>query len=435
MQTLDNVINEELSLSYVGELLKHELDRQNNGIELIASENYPSTKVRSAMASIATAKYAEGYPNKRYYGGCEFIDKIEQYAIDKACELFKCKYANVQPHSGSQANMIAYKSLERLLQKHGKINKRKMKILTTSIEQGAHLSHGASVNFSSDLYKFDFFDLGTDGRIDFRLIEEKIKKFKPDVLLTGYSAYPYTFDFLKFRELADKYNLLLMVDIAHIAGLAVSGEHPSPFPYADIVTSTTQKTLRGPRGGVILTDNEELIKIINSTTFPYYQGGPLEHVIASKALCFEEALQPEFVEYIKAVKTNTKVFAQTLKSLGVICTDSENHLLLIDTKQSFGISGKVAQKALEQYNITTNKNMLPNDIESPFETSGLRIGFAALTTRGCTPEIAITLAQIIFNILKNVSSDYNAEYLKQTDAIYRRTLAQIIKTLKRVEEI
>ena len=304
----------------VMKLIKEEHKRQNNVLELIASENFVSEDILNAVGSILTNKYAEGYPSKRYYGGCQYIDNIEQLAIDRACKLFACKFANVQPHSGSQANAAAYRALENLLRKEGKLNKgagyRKMRILTMDLNSGSHLTHGSPVSFSSTLYDFYFFNLGEDGKIDFKIVEEAIKEYKPDVLLSGYSAYPYEIDFSEFRRLANDYHCKFMVDMAHIAGLVAVGEHMSPIPYADIVTSTTHKTLRGPRGGLILTNNYELFKNVNSAVFPYYQGGPLEHVIAGKAICFYEAMQPDFKDYILSVKLNTKAFINVLKKKG-----------------------------------------------------------------------------------------------------------------------
>ena len=399
-------------MSKIFDLINEETKRQNEGLELIASENYVSKDILKAMGSILTNKYAEGYPDKRYYGGCKYIDQVEQYAIDKACELFKCKFANVQPHSGSQANAEAYRALEKYLDKKddrfhvyteeqtGETTFRKMKILAMQLNDGGHLTHGSSVSFSSNLYDFSFFPLDETGRINFELVEKAIKKNKPDVILAGCSAYPYEIDFSKFRELADKYKCMFMVDMAHIAGLVAADEHMSPIPYADIVTATTHKTLRGPRGGLILTNNEELYKLVNSAVFPYYQGGPLEHIIAAKAICFEEALKPEFKEYIKLVKTNTKAFSDYLRQLGVKCSETENHLTLIDVKSSFGLTGLEAQEKLEEINITTNKNMIPNDTEKPNKTSGLRIGFAALTTRNLLPRDAMIIARVIYDYLK-----------------------------------
>ena len=401
-------------MNYIQKLIKAETARQNNGIELIASENYPSADVRKVMGSILTCKYAEGYPGNRYYGGCKYIDEIENYAIKMACKLFKCKYANVQPHSGSQANAAAYRALEVTLIKEGKLKEgQKMRILSMDLNSGGHLTHGSPVSFSSHLYNVSFYPLGKDGHLDFGLIEKAIIKNKPHVILAGYSAYPYKIDFARFKQLADKYDLKFMVDMAHIAGLVVAEEHMSPIPYADIVTTTTHKTLRGPRGGLILTNNEELIKRINSAVFPYYQGGPLEHVVAAKAICFEEASKKEFREYIKQVIKNTRNFADIMisfskKPIGEgeldICLQSENHLTLLNTKKEFGLTGLEAQKKLDEIGITTNKNMLPGDDEPPNVTSGLRIGFAALTTRGCNDEHVFEIAHIIHDYLSNLMS-------------------------------
>ena len=408
----------------VSRLIKLEHKRQNNSIELIASENFASKQVREAMATCLTNKYAEGYPKKRYYGGCQYIDAIEQLAIDRATQLFRCKYANVQPHSGSQANFAAYRALEKYLHLVG----RKMKILSIKLDEGGHISHGSEASFSSHYYDFSFYELDSTNHIDFDLIEQALQENKPDVLLTGYSAYPYEIDFAKFKQLADKYHCLLMVDMAHIAGLVATGEHPSPFPYADIVTSTTHKTLRGPRGGLILTNNDELAKLVNSAVFPFTQGGPLENIIAAKAVCFKEAMSKEFKDYIHQVKLNTKEFADTLQSYGVYCSNSDNHLMYIDTYKSFNMTGKDAQEALSEIDITVNKNMLPHDKLSPALTSGIRIGFAALTTRGCTEYIAHKLASIIFTYLKM----YN--YLESSGEIkkYKQQVKNIVSLLKGV---
>lgn len=410
----------------VMKLIKEEHKRQNSGLELIASENFVSEDILNAVGSILTNKYAEGYPSKRYYGGCQYIDNIEQLAIDRACKLFACKFANVQPHSGSQANAAAYRALEKLLRKEGKLNKgagyRKMRILTMDLNSGSHLTHGSPVSFSSTLYDFYFFNLGEDGKIDFKIVEEAIKEYKPDVLLSGYSAYPYEIDFSEFRRLANDYHCKFMVDMAHIAGLVAVGEHMSPIPYADIVTSTTHKTLRGPRGGLILTNNYELFKNVNSAVFPYYQGGPLEHVIAGKAICFYEAMQPDFKDYILSVKLNTKAFINVLKKKGVVCSDSDNHLMYINTLESFGLNGLSAQERLESIGITTNKNMIPNDTEGPSTTSGLRIGFAALTTRGCTIIQAERIAQIVYECLKYGGS------LEP----YKKAVKAVVRQLKRI---
>lgn len=394
----------------IARLIVLETDRQNNQCELIASENYPSFDVREAAGSILTCKYSEGYPQKRYYGGCEYIDQVEQLAIDRACKLFNCKYANVQPHSGSQANAAAYRAFEVTLQKEGKLKDRKMRILSMDLNSGGHLTHGSPVSFSSHLYDVSFYPLNDEGKLDFDLVEKAIIENKPDVILSGYSAYPYQIDFSKFRELADKYGLKFIVDMAHIAGLVAAGYHQNPCDYADIVTSTTHKTLRGPRGGLILTNDEDLIKRINSAVFPYYQGGPLQHIIAGKAVCFREASTNEFKEYINNVITNTRVFTERLRDLSCVCTDTENHLMLLNTKESFGLTGIQAQNMLEEISITVNKNMIQNDTESPKTTSGLRIGFAALTTRGCTNEDAISLANIIYYYL---NGDIDKESAKE----------------------
>ena len=396
-------------------LIKEETKRQNEGIELIASENYTSKYVREASGSILTNKYAEGYPNKRYYGGCQFVDKIEEIAIERAKELFHCAFANVQPHSGSQANAASYRAL---LPSGGKI-------LSLTLNDGGHLSHGSPVSFSSHFYNFVFYPLGKDGHLDYDLLLEVAEKEKPDLILAGYSAYPFIIDFKKIKEICDKVGAKFIVDMAHIAGLVASGEHPSPFPYADVVTSTTHKTLRGPRGGLILTNDEELAKKINSAVFPFYQGGPLEHIIAGKAICFKEALDPTFKEYIKHVKENTLECAKEFLALSDKATLSENHLFLLNTLDSFGLTGLDAQKKLEEIGITTNKNMLPNDTLKPNKTSGLRIGFAAVTTRGATIEDAKKIAILIHKYLKNEISQEKAKL----------EVKEITSSWKKIEEI
>lgn len=387
------------------DLIKLESNRQNIGIELIASENYASKDVREVCGSILTNKYAEGYPNKRYYGGCEFVDKVEQLAIDRVCKLFNVKYANVQPHSGSQANAAAYRAL---LPNGGKI-------LSLVLNDGGHLTHGSPVSFSSHLYTFVHYPLNNEGKLDYDEILRIAKKEKPDLILAGYSAYPYEIDFKRFKEICDEVKCLFMVDMAHIAGLIAANVHQNPVYYADIVTSTTHKTLRGPRGGLILTNNEDLIKKVNSAIFPYYQGGPLEHIIAAKAICFKEADSDEFKTYAKNIIINTKTCQQTLKELGAITSNTDNHLFLLNTLASYNITGKVAQAKLEEINITTNKNMLPNDTLSASQTSGLRIGFAAVTTRGCNENDAKIIATLIHNYLSdNISKE---EALKQVNKI------------------
>ena len=396
-------------------LINQETERQNNGIELIASENYCSKDVRAMAGSILTNKYAEGYPGRRYYGGCEFVDEIERIAIKEACELFECKFANVQPHSGSQANAAAYRAL---MPNGGKV-------LSLVLNDGGHLTHGSPVSFSSNFYTFVHYPLNAEGKLDYKVLREIALAEKPDVILSGYSAFPYEIDFKKIREICDEVGCLMMVDMAHIAGLVAAKEHMSPVPYADIVTSTTHKTLRGPRGGLILTNSADLIKKINSAVFPFYQGGPLEHIVAAKAVCFKEAKSDNFKKYVKSLKENTKVCSETLKELGAIATDTDNHLFLLNTLDSFGITGLEAQKKLESIGVTTNKNMIPGDKLSPKETSGLRIGFAAVTTRGCTKENAKEIATLIFDYLSNKISDEEAK------AIVNR----LTSNWKKIEEI
>ena len=378
------------------DLIDLETKRQNEGIELIASENYASKDVRMACGSILTNKYAEGYPNHRYYGGCKYIDEIEQLAINRACELFGAKYANVQPHSGSQANAAAYRAL---LPNGGKI-------LSLVLNDGGHLTHGSPVSFSSHLYNFIHYPLDENGHLNYDNILAIAKKEKPDLILAGYSAYPYAIDFKRIKEISDEVHCYFMVDMAHIAGLIAANLHQNPVPYADIVTSTTHKTLRGPRGGLILTNNETLIKKINSAVFPYYQGGPLEHIIAGKAICFKEAQSEEFKIYAKNVIENTKACQETLSDLGAITSKTDNHLFLLNTLDSYNLTGLEAQILLESIGITTNKNMIPNDKLTPKETSGLRIGFAAITTRGCSKEDAIKIGELIHKVLsKNISEE------------------------------
>ena len=384
----------------INKYLLLEQDRQNNGIELIASENYASKEIREMCGSILTNKYAEGYPGKRYYGGCEFVDRIECIAIERACQLFGSKFANVQPHSGSQANAAAYRAL---LPEGGKI-------LSLVLNDGGHLTHGSPVSFSSHLYTFVHYPLN-NGHLDYDEIERIALEEKPDLILSGYSAYPYAIDFKRFKEIADKVGAYLMVDMAHIAGLIAAGAHMNPVPYADVVTSTTHKTLRGPRGGLILCNDEEIAKKINSAIFPYYQGGPLEHIIAAKAICFKEAMSDEFKEYINNVVINTKACADKLKELGAIVSGTDNHLFNMNVLKTYGLTGKDAQIALEEIGITTNKNMIPNDTLPPSKASGLRIGFAAVTTRGCTKAQAEEIAVIIHQYLNKSLDKEKAQAL------------------------
>lgn len=375
--------------------LRKETKRQEENIELIASENYVSKDILKLQGSILTNKYAEGYPSKRYYGGCQYVDIFENKAIEYVCQLFGCKYANVQPHSGSSANMAVYRSLV----SHGD------KVMGMNLSHGGHLTHGHPINFSGLDYEIVSYNVDEKtGMIDYDEVEQLAIKEKPKMIIAGCSAYSRVIDFKRFREIADKCGAYLMVDMAHIAGLVAAGLHPSPIPYADVVTSTTHKTLRGPRGGIILTNNEEIIKKVNKVIFPGIQGGPLMHVIAAKAQCFYEALQPEFKEYQKQVIKNMKAMSDYLKSKGVkvISDGTDNHLILVDVKSSFDLSGKKAEKILDEIHITCNKNTIPFDTESPFITSGIRIGSPAMTTRGLKEEEFKLIGEIIYKSLSNV---------------------------------
>ncbi|WP_413364747.1 serine hydroxymethyltransferase [Lysinibacillus sp. 3P01SB] len=369
-----------------------EKKRQNSNIELIASENFVSEAVMEAQGSYLTNKYAEGYPGKRYYGGCEFVDVVEDIARDRVKELFGAEYANVQPHSGAQANMAVYHT----------VLKPGDTVLGMNLSHGGHLTHGSPVNFSGELYNFVEYGVTEETHvIDYNDVREKAIANKPKLIVAGASAYPREIDFAKFREIADEVGAYLMVDMAHIAGLVAAGEHQSPVPYADFVTSTTHKTLRGPRGGLILSSKEWEQKL-NKAVFPGIQGGPLMHVIAAKAVAFGEALQPEFKEYAIQIKKNAKALAQSLMDEGVeiVSGGTDNHLLLLNVK-SLGLTGKVAEHLLDEVAITTNKNTIPYDTESPFVTSGVRVGTAAVTTRGFKEEDAAEVGKIIAAVLKN----------------------------------
>lgn len=376
------------------EALEKESIRQEQNIELIASENYVSKDILTLQGSVLTNKYAEGYPGKRYYGGCEYIDIFENQAIKYLQELFGCKYANVQPHSGSSANLAVY----RALLNHGD------KVMGLDLSNGGHLTHGHPINFSGRDYEIVSYTLDKETEsLDYNEIEKLALKEKPKMIIAGASAYALKIDFKKFKEIADKIGAYLMVDMAHIAGLVAADLHENPCKYADVVTSTTHKTLRGPRGGIILTNDEEIAKKINKTIFPGIQGGPLMHVIAAKAQCFYEALQPEFKEYQKQVIKNAKAMADHFKekNIKVISKGTENHLMLIDVKSSFNITGKYAEKILDEINITCNKNSIPNETESFTTTSGIRIGTPAMTTRGLKEKEFIEIADIIIDTLQN----------------------------------
>lgn len=390
----------------IREILDKEKNRQKDNIELIASENYVSNDILELQGSIFTNKYAEGYPGKRYYGGCENVDDIENLAIEYVCKLFNVKYANVQPHSGSQANMAVY----RALLNHGD------KIMGLNLSHGGHLTHGHKLNFSGIDYEVVSYNVDNDSEvIDYDKVREIALKEKPKMIIAGASAYPREINFKKFKDIALEVGAYLMVDMAHIAGLVATGLHMSPIPYADIVTSTTHKTLRGPRGGMILTNREDIIKKINKVVFPGVQGGPLMHVIAAKAQCFYEALQPEFKEYQLQVIKNIKTLEKVLKEEGIrlVSNGTDNHLLLLDVKNSVGITGKKAEEVLDKINITVNKNTIPNDLESPMVTSGIRIGSPAMTTRGFKEEEFAILGKIICKCLKNYDNEEVLKELKE----------------------
>lgn len=371
----------------VGEAMNSELARQRRNLELIASENIVSPAVMAAMGSALTNKYAEGYPGKRYYGGCECVDVVENIAIERACKLFGAKYANVQPHSGAQANLAVYFALCEVGDT----------ILGMSLAHGGHLTHGSPVNMSGKNYNFVSYGLDDNGYLDYDELEKLAKEHSPKLIVAGASAYPRTIDFERISNIAKSVGAYFMVDMAHIAGLVAGGQHPSPIPYADVVTTTTHKTLRGPRGGMILTNNEELAKKFNKAIFPGTQGGPLMHVIAAKAVCFGEALKPEFKAYAEQVVKNAQALAKGLVSRGfnLVSNGSDNHLMLVDL-QSFGITGKELEKRLDEVYITVNKNAVPNDPQSPFVTSGIRIGTPAVTTRGLVEEDMDKIAEYIY---------------------------------------
>ncbi|AXL33349.1 serine hydroxymethyltransferase [Campylobacter jejuni] len=386
------------------DLTNKELERQCEGLEMIASENFTLPEVMEVMGSILTNKYAEGYPGKRYYGGCEFVDEIETLAIERCKKLFNCKFANVQPNSGSQANQGVYAAL---------INPGD-KILGMDLSHGGHLTHGAKVSSSGKMYESCFYGVELDGRIDYEKVREIAKKEKPKLIVCGASAYARVIDFAKFREIADEIGAYLFADIAHIAGLVVAGEHPSPFPHAHVVSSTTHKTLRGPRGGIIMTNDEELAKKINSAIFPGIQGGPLMHVIAAKAVGFKFNLSDEWKVYAKQVRTNAQVLANVLmdRKFKLVSDGTDNHLVLMSFLDR-EFSGKDADLALGNAGITANKNTVPGEIRSPFITSGLRLGTPALTARGFKEKEMETVSNYIADILDDINNEKLQENIKQ----------------------
>ena len=379
-------------------MIEAEYKRQARNIELIASENIVSEAVMAAMGSVLTNKYAEGYPCKRYYGGCECVDEVENLAIRRVCQLFGAKYANVQPHSGAQANMAVYQALC----KPGDT------VLGMSLDNGGHLTHGSPVNQSGLLYNIVPYGVDENGLIDYDALRELAKKEQPKMIIAGASAYPRAIDFAKFAEIAHEVGAYLFVDMAHISGLVAAGLHQSPVPYADVVTTTTHKTLRGPRGGVILTNDEELAKKFDKAIFPGTQGGPLEHVIAAKAVCFGEALKPEFKAYQQNVVTNARVLADALRKQGfdLVAGGTDNHLMLIDLRKT-GVTGKELQRRLDEVYITANKNAIPNDPESPFVTSGMRIGTPAVTTRGFGAPEMLRIAEFIWQAATDFDNKAN----------------------------
>lgn len=368
-------------------LIENENKRQEENIELIASENYVSEDVLKAVGSCLTNKYGEGYPNKRYYGGCENVDKIELLAQERASELFNVKYVNVQPYSGSVANAAVFMSL---------LNPGD-KVLGLSLTSGGHLSHGYKISFSGTFYDSYTYELNAEGKLDYDEIEKIAKKVKPKMIICGYSAYSQIIDFKRFKEIANSVGSYLFADISHISGLIIAGLHPSPSEYADIIMTTTHKTLRGTRGAIIMTNNEEIYSRINKAVFPGYQGGPLFHQIAGKAVSFYEALQPEFKEYQKQLLLNSRVFCQRFinKNVKIVSGLTQNHLFIIDVKSSYNLTGKQAETILSNLNITVNKNSIPNDTEKPMITSGIRLGSAAMTSRGFKEDEFIIIADLI----------------------------------------
>ena len=410
MYSFDEVLNYDPDLA---KAMDDELGRQRSHIELIASENLVSKAVMAAMGSPLTNKYAEGYPGKRYYGGCEYVDVVETLAIERAKKLFGCEYANVQPHSGAQANLAVFFAL---------VNPGDT-VMGMSLDCGGHLSHGSPVNISGKYFNIVPYGVTAEGFIDYDEVLRIAKECKPKMIIAGASAYARVIDFKKFREIADEVGAYLMVDMAHIAGLVAAGVHPSPFPYADIVTTTTHKTLRGPRGGVIMC-KKEFAADIDRAVFPGMQGGPLMHIIAAKAQCFYEVQQPEFEEYAKQIIKNAKAMEKVFKEEGfrLVAGGTDNHLLLVDVKASCGISGKKAQRLLDEINITANKNAIPFDTEKPFKASGIRIGTPAMTTKGFKEEDFEEVARIIAYRLKN----------EETDEIKEECLKRVAKLTEKV---
>ncbi|MFV0363861.1 MAG: serine hydroxymethyltransferase [Suipraeoptans sp.] len=400
MYSFEEILKEDPEIA---KTIKDEMERQNRHLELIASENWVSKAVMAAMGSPLTNKYAEGYPHKRYYGGCEVVDTVEELAIARAKELFKCDYANVQPHSGSQANQGAYFA----------ILEPGDKVLGMDLSNGGHLTHGSPVNMSGKFYHFISYGVDADGFIDYEALEELAVKEKPKLIVAGASAYARTIDFKRFKEIADKCGAYLMADIAHIAGLVAVGLHPSPIPYADVVTTTTHKTLRGPRGGMILCNQEAAEKFnFNKAIFPGTQGGPLEHVIAAKAVCFKEALTPEFATYQQQILDNAKALSSGLQKYGIkiVSGGTDNHMMLVDLSET-PVTGKELEKWLDRAHITCNKNTIPGEKRSPFVTSGVRLGTPAITTRGLNTEDMDKVAKAISLVVQGEENIEKAQVI------------------------
>ena len=407
------------------EIIELESQRQNHNVELIASENFPSKRVLNAAGSILTNKYAEGYPGKRYYGGCEYIDMIENKAIEDLCTLFNCNYANVQPHSGSSANQAVYKALLNIGDT----------VMGMDLGAGGHLTHGHQMSFSGREYNIISYGIDENGIIDYEQFKKSMYEYNPKMVIVGASSYSRTIDYKIFRDMIEEYSKshngdkpYYMVDMAHVAGLIAGGVHPSPFPYADVVTSTTHKTLRGPRGGIILTNSEDLIKKINRTVFPGIQGGPLEHIIAAKGICFEEARTEDFKKYAEQVVKNAKAFANAFLKEGwkIISGGTDNHMFVLDVYDSIGITGKEAEVELDKIHITVNKNQIPNDPLPPLKSSGVRIGTPAMTTKGWKEKDFEELAKIIMEYLKICKEGKQEEAREK----YTNRVLTLIKNVK-----
>lgn len=407
------------------DLMREEQKRQNITCELIASENFPSKRILNMCGSCLTAKYAEGYPGKRYYGGCQWIDKIEQKAIDNACELFNCNFANVQPHCGSSANQAVY----RAFCKPGDT------VLSMDLSHGGHLTHGHKLSFSGQDYNIVSYGVDENGVLDYEDLEKKLYVHNPRMIIVGASSYSQIIDYERIARIIEVYyntngeKPIYFVDMAHVAGLVAGGVHPSPFPWADVVTTTTHKTLRGPRGGLILWNNEEYSNAIDKAVFPGVQGGPLEHIIAAKGICFEEALQPEFKEYAKQIVENAKAFANEFIMLNnkVISGGTQNHMFVLDVYSSYGITGKEAEEALDKINITVNKNQIPNDTLSPLVSSGVRIGTPAMTTKGWKVEDFQRLARIINRYLNDLAEHKLDNTFIVNEEAYKEDVAALIR--------